>query len=555
MLDVERKIKATLSYLSEGSNPLPTPKPSAKFVFHLAGALTILDDKPNEPSPYREQAVTAARRVMGQTLFEETDVTDGYGYLGCISDAAEYLVKAFPGEGERGEEDNFAFVKEAFGAFLKETREALFKKCDDLSPSSTPLLTASLSSLVTSTKNFCQTLTSGPINLPLKSISRFPDRAYETCTAVVNRRVACRYRYLRTSVVSSLSTLCGSVTSNPLEEAQMTSNKKFGKEACEGINRLHNEAVEEFGELGRESPVDPSMLQLSVHGQARTFVLWVSTALEACAGCVGSNVVVALSPTSDDSLYNDDLNSSAVSMREAAVEEDPFDVDMGPLEGGRGKGGMGTNGTLPLAIAEAARYGEDNVPSAASEFLRELGRDMGGGGGGGGITDVDMDGACSLRFAMASTRCLTVYTCDVGNEAGELVCLGINNPTGGESWTLGKREVRDVREGVTLMLGRVKKSALELAGAFGEGARSAPANTVSKAVSVPSNFGAGQQGSRGGVAMDVERMFVSAVRVGGQVEFNRESVVEGIMVIALKGHLEACMYASEGSGCAILSTL
>ena len=71
-----------------------------------------------------------------------------------------------------------------------------------------------------------------------------------------------------------------------------------------------------------------------MHAQARTYVLWVASALETCSGCVGSNVVVAAEGGSDESAHilEDDMGSNARSMRKAAFEEDPFDVDMTTLE-------------------------------------------------------------------------------------------------------------------------------------------------------------------------------------------------------------------------------
>ena len=94
MSELTKRLVATLSYLSEESNPLPTPTPSAKFIFQLASALSILDSSAHSRGSCKAQATAASKRSLNQTLSESNrDNGEGFSFLHNIADAARHLNK------------------------------------------------------------------------------------------------------------------------------------------------------------------------------------------------------------------------------------------------------------------------------------------------------------------------------------------------------------------------------------------------------------------------------------------------------------------------------
>ncbi|GMI40069.1 hypothetical protein TrCOL_g936 [Triparma columacea] len=424
--DLSKRLEATVRHLADETNPLPNPTPTPRFIIGMAEARAKLGGE-EEEEEYVELAREAVRR-------------DPVSHLDYISSL--------------------------YRSYLEIFKDKYFKSVESFLPDSSTLLASSMKGLVSATSDLVVSLESGRGG---KRYGRFKDWAYETVMKIMDRRVACRYRILREEVRDSLIKICTS-PSPP-------SHKTFGVTVCTAIADLHHTAIMSLNSL-KNLPIDTPMLALSVHGQARTFTLWVPSALESCAGLVGAGVVVGLGCDNIvGSKYEDDITQNNRTTRLAAVQEDPYDVDMTGLEK------VGGGGGLALLFAEASRAGEDIVPQGATESLTEL-----GGGDGTIDMDVDGDGACSLRFGMAGTRCLQVYVGDVGNECGEMVTLGLVNGSGGGNWGSGKREVREVREGVNMMLRRIKDISIELGAAFGE---------VSEVEEDEGVWGGGLEGLRG----------------------------------------------------------
>jgi hypothetical protein len=127
------------------------------------------------------------------------------------------------------------------------------------------------------------------------------------------------------------------------------------------------------------------------------------------------------------------------------------------------------------------------------------------------------------------------------------ISTGVSDRTGLPTWTSEEKEVREPREGVKLMLVTVKETCLDCERAFGGDKRAAPASVLVGAQSATHRKSwAGPQipmpGATSTLALDVDRMFTEAISIFGEVEFNRESVVVGVLKVALKQLIEEARF-------------
>lgn len=187
--------------------------------------------------------------------------------------------------------------------------------------------------------------------------------------------------------------------------------------------------------------------------EARRYCIWVAGCFESLAGVGGGRKIVGMEKEEEG--YEDDLNSSLVSRHEAAVEEDPFNINLSEVEK-KGKEVRGEVRNLEersdddwecvnfvrsgrrSAVANVKRFDASITPlrnsnelfhqssfdSLRSEqdcgvclkiavlcreaegVLVESASKSVGRFGGGMEEDVDKDGAVSLRFNMAAGACL-----------------------------------------------------------------------------------------------------------------------------------------------------
>jgi len=118
-------------------------------------------------------------------------------------------------------------------------------------------------------------------------VVRIVDRGDEVVRAVIDRRIAAKYRKLREDVLKVLEdfvdgcakskTKSGAASSDPLTLPPL-------------IHDLHHSTILSFASL-TSLPIDS--LNHSIHGQARTFVLWVASALSQAVGVSVANLIRA----------------------------------------------------------------------------------------------------------------------------------------------------------------------------------------------------------------------------------------------------------------------
>jgi hypothetical protein len=140
-------------------------------------------------------------------------------------------------------------------------------------------------------------------------------------TTIIDRRIAAEYKRLRSDVVALLSAFVSSTLSGEGPPASSLPSE---------IHALHHKTIMSFVLL-TSTPI--SSLNQSIHGQARTFVLWTATALSASVGLMGKNLIRpeggALGGGREK--FRDDRARAETMQQQAAFEEDPFDVSMKEL--------------------------------------------------------------------------------------------------------------------------------------------------------------------------------------------------------------------------------
>ena len=662
----------------EGHAPLPDPRPSCKFVFHLASAIKSIQGSDDR---VKEQVIRAAARILHAELREKEREEDerrergdddddddddgddgnngnngndnddanggnnnddddddddddrrgggsdndsdddrprrrrppaaaaakaaapspkkehkrhGVDFLASVSKAATYCADAFPmleGPGGVPVDPHLSeFISKMYSSYLHSTQARLFARCDDLSPTAAKSLANDLNSLIADAQVFAKAV-GAAVGLPSHVTNRYKDKSYEVANAVVNRRIAARYSKLREKALAELTAHVMSLyrakgtpanTTTSSSSSSSSSTDETTRELCQAIHKLHHEALLSFVAL-TAAPVDPTVLNVSIHAQARTFVLWVASSFEVAAGSSagGAPTVVGLNNNEDkdgdaDASYDrSDRGSSMQARQAAALEPDSFDVDYSQLRAAAAKARSEPGSTLPLAMAEACRFACDIIPEKASDSIARLNRECAnisgrpmasprnasprgrGGGGGGGrqesfgddatATDVDHDGAATLRFRIAGTRILSLFAMDLGVAGANALCVGLKNKGMG-GWAMGDREPRDPREGVRFLLSIARNASLACAEAFGGPKRACPAAVVLATKGREKEFAkkavGGGKSYLGGFALDVERMFSEKIAVFGNVEFSRESVVLGVFKVAIKSLLELARVAT-----------
>ncbi|GMH67569.1 hypothetical protein TL16_g04712 [Triparma laevis f. inornata] len=305
-----------------------------------------------------------------------------------------------------------------------------------------------------------------------------------TTATILRRQTAFSYHTLRLSTIQLLLTWLNSGSMDVIKEI-----KKGHVDCLKGLKRGNMDEFS-FTEVCRT--------------EARRYCIWVAGCFESLAGVGGGRKIVGMEKEEEG--YEDDLNSSLVSRHEAAVEEDPFNINLSEVEK-KGKEVRGEDCGVCLKIAVLCREAEGVLVESASKSVGRF--------GGGMEEDVDKDGAVSLRFNMAAGACLREYVGERGMGCGRALGMGVGSKTGRRTWTRGENVVRE---------------------RFGGVIRAAPAKVVVEGGGFSSATYGGSVGQQrsGGLAMDIEKMFAEKIVIYGNVEFSRESVVSGVFKIALQ---------------------
>ena len=298
-------------------------------------------------------------------------------------------------------------------------------------------------------------------------------------------------------------------------------------------------------------PVSSLTISQSIQSHSANFLIWLGAAFEMSSNCyTPSSLTVSSSPPTENHDHDHDHDYSANnnndddkaerSRRQLAIAtaDDSFDTDVSALGVAAKKATIPTNSkctTVQLIFAEAGRISNealigrvsDHVEDALAEFPNASMQ-----------PDEEMNAVVRLRFSITTQNCLHAYIFDVGHAASTALCVGVNSSNNATGWTCSEKEVRSPRECLRLMLSIVRLASLDVAEMRGGEGFAVPAKDIVGVEGVGGggggNIGIGGRRSTLGGGGLLDKLFSEKICVFGENEFTRESVVVGILKIALR---------------------
>ena len=435
--------------------------------------------------------------------------------------------------------------------------------------------------LLESVEQFSSGLALPEVAIDEQLASSLVEQTVQISQAMVRRRVDQKFFVLRFRVLQNcLAPFCRQA----LRDCDEPSNNKeeSSQERIDRVVPMASVALSDISQLvddtvrsilsSSNTTSNNATLKAAVEQSTARFAVWLAVAMEVLAGCESSEPkhVLEVMPEAPEEGENEAApnNNNIINpalFRHSYGKEDNDLAElvencMSELLEELDELGVVTNendasttrSCLTLAIAEMCRLAEWSVVDDINQSIaintgstnKNKHRSSQAADGlfattdGGAIsnsTNSNKD-PTSMRFRLASSRVLSLYAMNRGNEAGELVCSDL--------FELSKEEVDSDEEassprvGAWSLLTVVKATAFDCAALFGGSKRAGPVPEVLEDEYASLTAARQKQAFRSTLAIDVERMFAEKIVVYPHpfenVGFDRNLVIVQVLKAAFK---------------------
>jgi len=493
-----------------------------------------------------------------------------------------------------------SFVENNFGSFIEHVRVLLISRSESFiqpiieesksqeeeerkDDANFVQVSLALAHLLRSVRELASGLALPEVGMDLSIASALVDQTVELAEMLVRLRIAVKFAELRGLVLKEcLTPLVREVTQTDKPDDQTEGDSRPSSSLVEMIqlssvalsdglqmaDDLIRATLQQSQATNTAAPVDSAVVKLAVQKNARLFGIWLASTLEQLAGCEPSgNDKVLLE------MEEEENNEDAKPKKKIGIAGLERDNELS----GQNKDGVAVLSSLLvqldacsdqaysnflLALCEMCRLAErsisttlnQSIQSAMEEDARvaESANTLFGGTINPhrkGKDGLDVEHILSKRFQLASSRALSMYILDRGSHAASHLCTGmLQFADARDPYAIPTRPREDVlklfdiirascEDAISIMGGDLFASAvpsfpdeIDYANAFGERLS-----------------GGSVGGTTSGLKMDVERMFIENIQVYphafDELEFTRNSVISGILRVALSGLVE-CVRSS-----------
>jgi len=613
--------------------PIPDPPTNVAEIYECAGALIdLLDGKgrnrEEKAARYKSLALTSCSRLLEEKLESHQNKKKSthrilsagstivpHDFLDGLLEAATLYGFAFGPSSTTNDKHLLGeFVTNLFDSFLSSARRTLVdrsnkhnndkdddKDDDDeaqvveekafksLSPfanddddSTTPSspsnefakISYDLTLLIRSVRELASGLALPEVGLEYDIASGLVDQISEMAELLVQRQVSVHFHDLKLRTIDKCIAPFAKNAISTNTQADGIAN--LVSVMMEDIVQTTDEAIVNIAEMLSSTPVDPAMLNQTVHNNSRRFALWLASTFEIVAGCDtgGGDHAVLLDVSNEDTEWDDDdeidnhdfisgegkqsFNDMELMSELSFTDDEKRDPlqDLLLLLDENDDNDTTVDSTLDdnedvhptkqpkahltLAIAEACRIAQDQImesinQSIASLLLNNIPTSTN--------NDHFTTAQVVTRFQLAASRVLSLYATNRGADAA---LIAYENHIS-SSWMIEtSMEPFEPRPISAQILEIVKVCSLDCAAVFGGETRAAPVPPFGDAstnnMSHPNyNFGSNLGGTNNlrGLQLDVERMFSEKTLIySSNVEFTRDSVIVSVFKIALKAMVE-----------------
>jgi len=562
-------------------------------------SVTPLNSPPNSPSRTKlEAAESNDEDVTG--IISELPIS----FLDGLLEATTLYGVSFPIVGDdtspskNGSELIGSFVENNFASFIENVREFLIHRSESFSQ---PMIEESksqeeeerkddanfvqvslaLAHLLRSVRELASGLALPEVGMDLSIASALVDQTVELAEMLVRLRISVKFTELRGLVLKEcLTPLVREVTqankSDQKEEDPRPSSSLVEmiqlssvalSDGLQMADDLIRDTLQQSQAATTAAPVDSAVVKLAVQKNARLFGIWLASSLEQLAGCEPSwddKVLLEMEEEENDEdtkpkkkiviagLERDDESSgqsedfmvlsSLLVLLDTCSDQKYSHFLLALCEMCRlAERSISTtlNQSIQSAMEEDARVAE----SANTLFGDTINPHRKGKDG------LDAEHILSKRFQLAASRVLSMYILDRGSHAASHLCTGmLQFADARDPYAIPTRP----REDVLRLFDIIKASCEDAISIIGGDLFAAAVPSFPEEIDYANVFGerlsgGSAGGTTSGLKMDVERMFIENVQVYphafDELEFTRNSVISGIMRVALSGLVE-CVRSS-----------
>lgn len=464
-------------------------------------------------------------------------------------------------------------------------------------------ISLALSQLLRSVRELASGLALPEVGLDLSIASALVDQTVELTEMLVRRRVAMKFYGLREVIVREcLAPLVREVVQSgfgnggeskedepkslPLVEMIQLANVALsdGLQMADDLIRATLQRSEAAGEAGVAAPVDSAVVKVAVQKNARLLGVWLASTLEQLVGFESPNddtiLLEVIEEHSEEDAYvkrtinvpqlegnEEDYNakstyaSSSSSSDDSIVDSCTVEVANLILQLDDGAPEKSYSNFL-LSVCEMCRLAERSMANTLNQSIQSAmdeesrvaesantlfatginphrkGKDI-----------LDAEQVLAQRFRLAASRSLSMYIMNRGARAASELCSEIYELSDArDPYAIPSRP----REVCFKVLEIVKSACEDCISIVGGDLFVAPVAPFPDDQEYADVFGTrmtqhSSGGASRGLQLDVERMFIEKTQVYphslDQVEFTRNSVVSGILLVALSSFLE-CVRSS-----------
>jgi len=564
-----------------------------------AVSFTPMNSPPNSPSRTQQLDATESNDEDMTGIISELPIA----FLDGLLEATTLYGVSFPIMGDdddspasNGSELIGSFVQNNFDSFIEHVRVLLIRRSESFSQ---PIIEESksqeeeerkddanfiqvslaLAHLLRSVRELASGLALPEVGMDLSIASALVDQTVELAEMLVRLRITVKFNELRGLVLKEcLTPLVREITQadKPDQKEESRSSSSLVEmiqlssvalsDGLQMADDLIRATLQQSQATNTAAPVDSAVVKLAVQKNARLFGIWLASSLELLAGC---------EPSGDDKVL--------LEMEEEENEEDPkpkkkiiiAGLERDDESNGQHEDGMIISSLLVqldecsdqaysnflLALCEMCRLAErsisttlnQSIQSAMEEDARvaESANTLFGGTNPHrkGKDGLDVEHILSKRFQLAASRTLSMYILDRGAQAASHLCTGmLQFADARDPYAIPTRP----REDVLRLFDIIKASCEDSISIMGGDLFASAVPSFPDEIDYANVFGDRLSGGSGGGAtsglkMDVERMFIENIQVYphafDELEFNRNSVISGILCVALSGLVE-CVRSS-----------
>ena len=495
-----------------------------------------------------------------------------------------------------------SFVEFNFTSFIEHVRELLIQKGETFSQPTVleesksqeeeerkddanfMQISLALAHLLRSVRELASGLALPEVGMDLSIASALVDQTVELAEMLVKLRVTVKFHELRGLVLREcLTPLVREVmqadhqsdqaeevheSSSPLVEMIQLSSVALS-DGLQMADDLIRALLQQSQATNTAAPVDSAVVKLAVQQNARLFGIWLASVLEQLAGCEPSGddkLLLDIEEEEDEEdnkpkkkiiiagLERDDESSSdrhnyAKMLSSLLVELDEASSDQ-------------AYSNFLLALCEMCRLAERNISTTLNQSIQsameedarvaESANTLFGDAINPhrkGKDGLDVENVLSKRFQLAASRALSMYILERGSQAASHLCTGmLQFSDARDPYAIPSRP----RENVLRLFDIIKVACEDSISIMGGDLFAVAVLPFPEEIDYSNVFGdrlsgESEGGTTSGLKMDVERMFIEKIQVyphsSDELEFSRNSVISGILRVALSGLVE-CVRSS-----------